>query len=143
MDETLGDYYYFNFETGETQWSHPLDKIYCEKVIKARINCSKQDDVSGDQIENIFKTKDIDDKSCLINRTESNSNSKVLVEAHDQLDPKDLSCTTEEQKEQEMNLTPKKLVSEKYRFTGTKQQINLEFKYIKGYHLSINCCKLK
>ena len=76
----MGDYYYFNFETGETQWSHPLDKIYCEKVIKARTNCSKEDDVSGDQIEKTIKTKDIDDKSSIVNRTESNSNSNELYE---------------------------------------------------------------
>ena len=123
----MGDYYYFNFETGETQWSHPLDKIYCEKVIEARTNCSKEDDVSGDQIEKTIKTKDIDDKSSIVNRTESNSNSKELYEERNPFDHKDFNCTTEERQEQEMNLTPKKLVSDKYRFRGRKQEIDLEF----------------
>jgi hypothetical protein len=31
-DETIGDYYYFNVECGETQWNHPLDQIYRQKV---------------------------------------------------------------------------------------------------------------
>ena len=41
LDETLGDYYYFNFETGETQWDHPLDRVYRQKVIEARDNLIK------------------------------------------------------------------------------------------------------
>ena len=35
-DETIGDYYYFNSDTGETQWAHPLDEIYKQKVTLAR-----------------------------------------------------------------------------------------------------------
>ena len=36
LDDTIGDYYYFNVDTGETQWAHPLDEIYRQKVILAR-----------------------------------------------------------------------------------------------------------
>ena len=36
LDDTIGDYYYFNVNTGETQWAHPLDEIYKQKVIVAR-----------------------------------------------------------------------------------------------------------
>ena len=36
MDDTIGDYYYFNVNSGETQWAHPLDEIYRQKVIVAR-----------------------------------------------------------------------------------------------------------
>ena len=35
-DETINDFYYFNVETGETQWCHPLDDIYRQKVVLAR-----------------------------------------------------------------------------------------------------------
>ena len=35
-DETIGDYYYFNSDTGDTQWAHPLDEIYKQKVTLAR-----------------------------------------------------------------------------------------------------------
>ena len=35
-DETIGDYYYFNSDTGSTQWAHPLDEIYKQKVTLAR-----------------------------------------------------------------------------------------------------------
>ncbi|XP_040568641.1 uncharacterized protein Cep164 [Lepeophtheirus salmonis] len=35
-DDTIQDFYYFNFETGETQWTHPFDEIYKKKVIQAR-----------------------------------------------------------------------------------------------------------
>ena len=55
LDETLGDYYYFNFETGETQWSHPLDKIYCQRVIDARKNLHK------DKLGSTFCTDQIND----------------------------------------------------------------------------------
>ena len=36
LDDTIGDYYYFNINSGETQWAHPLDEIYKQKVILAR-----------------------------------------------------------------------------------------------------------
>ena len=36
LDETIGDYYYFNVNSGETQWAHPLDEIYKQKVTLAR-----------------------------------------------------------------------------------------------------------
>ena len=29
-------HYYFNFQTGESRWEHPLDEIYRNKVRKAR-----------------------------------------------------------------------------------------------------------
>lgn len=35
-DETINDFYYFNIETGETQWCHPLDDLFKQKVIIAR-----------------------------------------------------------------------------------------------------------
>ena len=35
-DETINDFYYFNVETGETQWCHPLDDLYRQKVVLAR-----------------------------------------------------------------------------------------------------------
>ena len=43
-DETIGDYYYFNSDTGDTQWAHPLDQIYKQKVSIAReqFNNSKE-----------------------------------------------------------------------------------------------------
>ena len=35
-DETVGDYYYFESDTGRSQWSHPLDEVYRTKVQEAR-----------------------------------------------------------------------------------------------------------
>ncbi|XP_059087938.1 centrosomal protein of 164 kDa-like isoform X2 [Tigriopus californicus] len=35
-DETKDDFYYFNFESGHSQWEHPLDAIFLEKVTEAR-----------------------------------------------------------------------------------------------------------
>ena len=34
--EVHGDYYYFNFHTGASQWDHPLDEVYRQKVTFAR-----------------------------------------------------------------------------------------------------------
>lgn len=34
--ECHGDYYYFNFQTGDSQWEHPLDEIYRQKVTLGR-----------------------------------------------------------------------------------------------------------
>ena len=52
-DETIGDYYYFNSDTGDTQWAHPLDEIYRQKVDLAREQFRKDNvtDVSGDTSE--------------------------------------------------------------------------------------------
>ena len=32
VDSESGEFYYFNFATGETQWEHPLDELYRLKV---------------------------------------------------------------------------------------------------------------
>ena len=32
VDSVSGEFYYFNFATGETQWEHPLDEVYRQKV---------------------------------------------------------------------------------------------------------------
>ena len=32
VDSESGEFYYFNFATGETQWEHPLDDVYRQKV---------------------------------------------------------------------------------------------------------------
>ena len=121
LDETLGDYYYFNFETGETQWSHPLDKIYCEKVIEIRTNSSKQEDISNEKIKQIRKQKNFDDKPSLAEETKNCSNSdQIHVEldrGDNPSDQKEISCVTKEQQEPQMNLTPKKLVSRNVEFT--------------------------
>ena len=105
LDETLGDYYYFNFETGETQWNHPLDKIFCEKVIQAR--------------------KVIADKCVTL---QHNSNQALLaekVEAHayeieeaenkpytdiGNTNDESLTCDSDKKEGHEMSLTPNKLV---------------------------------
>ena len=36
FDETLDAWYYFNFKNGATQWHHPLDSVYKERVEAAR-----------------------------------------------------------------------------------------------------------
>ena len=35
-DEEREQWYYFNFESGQTSWIHPLDNIYKEVVSKYR-----------------------------------------------------------------------------------------------------------
>ena len=56
LDDTIGDYYYFNVNSGETQWAHPLDEIYRQKVILARSADEKEDvtEVSGDITSDIM-----------------------------------------------------------------------------------------
>ena len=36
QQQLVGDFYYFNFDTGISQWQHPLDEIYRQKVIQCR-----------------------------------------------------------------------------------------------------------
>jgi len=36
MGETLDAWYYFNFTNGATQWQHPLDSFFRERVEAAR-----------------------------------------------------------------------------------------------------------
>ena len=35
-DETLAAWFYYDLSTGETQWDHPLDSVFREKVLTAR-----------------------------------------------------------------------------------------------------------
>ena len=41
-DETLASWFYYDFTNGDTQWNHPLDEIFKEKVVKAREEIVKQ-----------------------------------------------------------------------------------------------------
>jgi hypothetical protein len=38
FEEEVGAWYYFNFKTGETQWTHPLDTVFQERVAAERGN---------------------------------------------------------------------------------------------------------
>ena len=49
-DETIGDYYYFNSDTGSTQWAHPLDEIYKQKVTLAREQFNNAEDKNQNNI---------------------------------------------------------------------------------------------
>ena len=105
LDETLGDYYYFNFETGETQWNHPLDKIFREKVIQARLTYPNEGVPSQDINIHDTSTDNIKVKAWKGGATETIVNTDV----HETND-KGLICNTTKQDDQEMSLTPKKLV---------------------------------
>ena len=106
LDETLGDYYYFNFETGETQWNHPLDKIFREKVIEARrVHSNEGGSLQEKNNQEILP---------------KNSNSATLegvgTENLDNIDvshrnEENLNSNSNQEDDQEMSLTPKKLVS--------------------------------
>ena len=50
-DETIGDYYYFNSDTGSTQWAHPLDEIYKQKVTLAREQFLRETNVQFNNTE--------------------------------------------------------------------------------------------
>ena len=49
-DETIGDYYYFNSDSGQTQWAHPLDEIYKQKVTLAREQFNNAEDKNQNNI---------------------------------------------------------------------------------------------
>jgi len=57
LDDTIGDYYYFNTNSGETQWAHPLDEIYRQKVIVAR-ESGKNASTSGVTEDSTAETMD-------------------------------------------------------------------------------------
>ena len=106
MDETLGDYYYFNFETGETQWNHPLDKIFREKVIEARLVHSNEG--GSLQGKNNLGTQPINSKSTTFEgeRTENIDNTDISHRNEE-----NLISNSNQEDDKEMSLTPKKLVS--------------------------------
>lgn len=37
-DPNVEDYYYYNSKSGESQWKHPLDEVYRQKVVQAKMD---------------------------------------------------------------------------------------------------------
>ena len=105
LDETLGDYYYFNIETGETQWDHPLDKIFREKVIQARLTYPNEGFSFEDKSIPDISTENIKTIGCKGDAIETNADTD-----NTQSNDKSLICDTTKKDDQEMSLTPKKLV---------------------------------
>ena len=126
MDEALGDYYYFNFETGETQWSHPLDDIYREKVIQTRKSFSSKESILKEALKNNEKLIKVENDE---NLKEGLENTIVNVNVNNQQSCREQEIESNKQENSEMMSTPKKLVSsEKSRSSGI-----ISFSYCKNY----------
>ena len=106
MDETLGDYYYFNFETGETQWNHPLDKIFREKVIQARLAVADKSVTLQHNSNQALLAEKLEPHAYEIEQTE-NKTCTDITNTNDE----SLISDTDKKEDQEMSLTPNKLVS--------------------------------
>ena len=66
-DETLAAWFYYDTTNGDTQWNHPLDDIYREKVIAARAEAAASAVKAGvnsetEQTEDIPRDTDAGDK---------------------------------------------------------------------------------
>ena len=105
MDETLGDYYYFNFETGETQWNHPLDRIFREKVIQARLAVADKSATLQHKSDQALLTKKIEPQTHEIEQTENKTYTDISS-----TNDESLTCDSDKKEDQEMSLTPNKLV---------------------------------
>ena len=85
FDETLASWFYYDFTNGETQWNHPLDEIYKEKVVKAREEIVQQkvnpaDDSETEQtidIPNDLEKKQFINRDPHINIQESSEELKL------------------------------------------------------------------
>ena len=105
LDETLGDYYYFNFETGETQWNHPLDKIFCEKVIQARQVVANKCVTLQHNSNQALLAEKVETHAYEIEETEN----KIYTDISNTND-ESLTCDSVKKEGHEMSLTPNKLV---------------------------------
>ena len=106
LDETLGDYYYFNFETGETQWNHPLDKIFREKVIEARrIHSNEGGSLQEKNNQEILPKNS---KSATLEGEGTENLGNIDISHRNE---ENLISNSNQEDNQEMSLTPKKLVS--------------------------------
>ena len=108
LDEALGDYYYFNFETGETQWSHPLDDIYREKVIQTRKSFSSKESILKEALKSNEKLIKVENNE---NLKEGLENTIVNVNVNNQQSCREQEIESNKQENSEMMSTPKKLVS--------------------------------
>ena len=108
MDEALGDYYYFNFETGETQWSHPLDDIYREKVIQTRKSFSSKESILKEALKGNEKLTKVENNENLKEGLESTD---VNVNVNNRQNCREQEIESNKQENSEMMSTPKKLVS--------------------------------
>lgn len=106
LDETLGDYYYFNFETGETQWNHPLDRIFREKVIQARLAVADTSVTLRQNSNQALLAEKSEPHAYEIEQTE-NKTCTDITNTNDE----SLISDTDKKEDQEMSLTPNKLVS--------------------------------
>ena len=105
MDETLGDYYYFNFETGETQWNHPLDKIFREKVIQARLAVANKGFTLQHNSNQELLAEKVEPHAYEIEKTENKTDTDIS-----NTNDESLTCDSGKKEDQEMSLTPNKLV---------------------------------
>ena len=108
MDEALGDYYYFNFETGETQWSHPLDDIYREKVIQTRKSFFSKESISKEAQKSNEKLIKVENNE---NLKEGLENTNINVNVNNRQNCREQEIESNKQENSEMMSTPKKLVS--------------------------------
>ena len=108
LDEALGDYYYFNFETGETQWSHPLDDIYREKVIQTRKSFFSKESISKEAQKRNEKLIKVENNE---NLKEGLENTNINVNVNNRQNFREQEIESNKQENSEMMSTPKKLVS--------------------------------
>ena len=105
LDETLGDYYYFNFETGETQWNHPLDKIFREKVVQARLAVADKGVTLQYNSNKELLAEKVEPHAYEIEKTENKTDTDIS-----NTNDESLTCDSGKKEDQEMSLTPNKLV---------------------------------
>ena len=105
LDETLGDYYYFNFETGETQWNHPLDKIFREKVVQARLAVADKGVTLQYNSNQELLAEKVESHAHEIEKTENKTDTDIS-----NTNDESLTCDSGKKEDQEMSLTPNILV---------------------------------
>ena len=52
-DETLEAWFYYDLSTGDTQWDHPLDCVFREKVVTARASLVRSHNSETDETKEL------------------------------------------------------------------------------------------
>ena len=101
-DETLAAWFYYDFSNGETQWNHPLDDTFRDKVIKARAETFEASNKTKAAVNNSDTEQTVDiSKDDKVEDHDDNSEYKNVELAVEVDDNTEISTATNDILEQE------------------------------------------
>ena len=102
-DETLAAWFYYDISTGETQWDHPLDDLYREKVEAARSSLQKSNNSETEQTNELPRDEvTLDKKDTLEIDQDKNVKNKLNIDIDENTEISVDTCEILEQSERAM-----------------------------------------